>query len=796
MKVPEDRIMRSTLGLLRWITCCLTVLLVAGCSGAAVQEDRSINYSTDGDDVGFQHGEDGIFVASSVGDKLEKVYDGGEDTIAVSSPLWSPVDKRLIFTSARSANPEDNQVATEIAAWDSDPEGRRFQPEEVIYTCMLRAAPDENAAPGENETQPPTALFEAACDHPGYVAANVAVRWHPAGDRVLFVDRTDGNGHGLFEFDLVTKETRQILPQSAAALIFDWTPGGSFLVCVLASGVGDPEVDGIWIRPTEEEEWWRAPESEFLAGADSEAILERLRSTRPAWTDDERQFAFVVHHAPSGAPAGGEGLHEILAIDAGSREVSSLYESKSRIRDLHWNPRTHQLGFIEEGTPAALRFVDETGAVSDAVNEESVRRFAGWSHDGARLAYIVPERHDDSAEQWALLFPPVPDARDDVYVAAGTGDQPGSVVHSGVRITFPLWSPTEDSLSLWGTYTPTHRSLLSTFLPWTLHPGDPAAILNCQTGEMSWMAVNAQEEAQVGHYYLLNRDYEQAWQWYQRSVDDREPAGPIKLSRLDQFLRQLRTHQDASFFEYYCLTKLQRPDEAAAWLEQFRHSMTFDTEDVGDLFENWQLSDEELRAELAGIVAFATPLIQNSYITEVYLSLEAAADGVTFFERELAEATADTQRLASALCLSQLLLVLNDRQAYAEFSSATLAPLLMRLIEGHNGLREFNFNNLAEARRQAEQATLISSGALALRPMMSTDFLNAFSGEQLRVYLSQWRRLGDEAQNDVERLGVDLVLVAILTQLGDDERREVEERIQANPHGADFRLTFPEPSPE
>ncbi|MBP89592.1 MAG: hypothetical protein CMJ64_23260 [Planctomycetaceae bacterium] len=173
--------MQSMLGLLRWIACCTTVLLVAGCAGATVQEDRSINYSTDGGDVGFQHGEDGIFVASGEGDKLEKVYDGGEDTIAVSSPLWSPVDKRLIFTSARSANPDDNHVATAIAAWDADPEGRRFLPEEVIYTCMLRAAPSGD------ETPPPVALFEATCDHPGYVAANVAVRWHPAGDRVLFV---------------------------------------------------------------------------------------------------------------------------------------------------------------------------------------------------------------------------------------------------------------------------------------------------------------------------------------------------------------------------------------------------------------------------------------------------------------------------------------------------------------------------------------------------------------------------------------------------------------------------------
>ena len=62
---------------------------------------------------------------------------------------------------------------------DPDPAGELFTEVPVVYTCWLR---DE--ATGE----PPVKLFDAKCDHVGYVAANLAVRWHPQGDRILYVD--------------------------------------------------------------------------------------------------------------------------------------------------------------------------------------------------------------------------------------------------------------------------------------------------------------------------------------------------------------------------------------------------------------------------------------------------------------------------------------------------------------------------------------------------------------------------------------------------------------------------------
>jgi hypothetical protein len=67
-------------------------------------------------------------------------------------------------------------------------------------------------------------------------------------------------------------------------------------------------------------------------------------------------------------------------------------------------------------------------------------------------------------------------------VADGAGREPGSEVFSGMRVTFPQWSPTEDKLSLWVTFNPPHRSFVSMLLGWGLRPGDPAAVFDLKTG--------------------------------------------------------------------------------------------------------------------------------------------------------------------------------------------------------------------------------------------------------------------------------------------------------------------------
>ncbi len=73
-----------TLGLV----ALLLVVVLAGCEG--VREDRTIEFSADAGSVGFQHGEQGVFVADKDGGGLKKVFQPGADVLATSTPLWSP----------------------------------------------------------------------------------------------------------------------------------------------------------------------------------------------------------------------------------------------------------------------------------------------------------------------------------------------------------------------------------------------------------------------------------------------------------------------------------------------------------------------------------------------------------------------------------------------------------------------------------------------------------------------------------------------------------------------------------
>src|SRR5258708_771089 len=111
---------RAPMALMFWIT----LLFVAGCQ--PVQEDRTVAWSSDGREVGFQHGTEGVFVADREGRGLEKVFQPGPDVLATSTPLWSPTDRRLIFTTARDA--QGNSARLLPSAAEPDPESEiQFQ---------------------------------------------------------------------------------------------------------------------------------------------------------------------------------------------------------------------------------------------------------------------------------------------------------------------------------------------------------------------------------------------------------------------------------------------------------------------------------------------------------------------------------------------------------------------------------------------------------------------------------------------------------------------------------------------
>src|SRR5205823_14019040 len=143
------------------------------------------------------------------------------------------------------------------------------------YTCWLRE---------KDGASPPRPVFEAPCDHVGYVAANLAVRWHPDGDRLLYVKQVGDRRHQIFTYDRASGTSEPAFPHAAEALLFDWSPGGTHLVCVLGGTAARP-TDGIWVgRPGGD--WWHVPDSGEPAEGELPSVLEHLRATRPAWSRD------------------------------------------------------------------------------------------------------------------------------------------------------------------------------------------------------------------------------------------------------------------------------------------------------------------------------------------------------------------------------------------------------------------------------------------------------------------------------------------------------------------------------
>ncbi len=317
----------------------------------------------------------------------------------------------------------------------------------------------------------------------------------------------------------------------------------------------------------------------------------------------------------------------------------------------------------------------------------------------------------------------------------------------------------------------------------TLAPGDPAAILNAETGELTWMAVNADEEAQVGHYYLLKRDYERAWRWYERSIDERVSSGPLQGDGLSSFWLQFLRQRDAAFFEAYCLRKLGRDAEAGERLRRFRRAFSFDVEGLARRIPptnppRGEAEQAALRAELEAAAAFVTPLMRDVYATEVFLSLDATDDGVAYFQQQLRDAATDADRYAAALCLGQLLLAAGDRRQFANLTTDTLAPLLMSLRASH----KLDADNAAsQANRLGVEFLLSVSGGCAVLPLMSPEFLSEFSSAQLRELQSRWKALRNQAQDDVERHVSDLILLAFAKRLGEDAEREaLEQRLRSD----------------
>lgn len=745
----------------RAITPTLTILIVAlvlsGCQ--PVRQNKTITFSKDGSTVGFQHGPDGVYVAGKEGGPPVKVFEPDPNVAAMSTPLWNPKDGRLLFAMARR---KDGKNPPRLFSGET-PAGSVHGQHAIIYTCWLRNEPKDEGP------SKPIPLFHGACDHIGYVAANLAIRWHPAGDRILYINQTDDGRHSLYEYDLATGTSRRAFPETAPALIFNWAPDGSRLACVL-SGTDQGRQDGIWIGNPDENDWWHIQESRHLAKGELESSLERLQATQPAWTNDGTFFAFVSTRPKLDKKQPDQ--HVLWLGLPTERRIDVAAEGAEPFRDLHWAPDGKHLGLVRGGELGSLQIIERNGKQLKPVNSRPVRRFAGWSAGGEWLAYTLPDKLPYAGgEQWAFLLLPDPLARDAVHVAPSSGDEPGHEVFSGMRITFPSWSPREDKLSLWFTFSPVHRFLLYRFLGGGLYPGDPAAVFDVKDGSIGWMAVNNYEKGQVGHYYLLKRDYAAAWARYQEAGPE-----PTKRPPSEDFLRNLQAPRDFTFFEYHCLKKLGKGEDARARLDLFRRTFLPEPQKDGQVagtnrVPTWLIGQDEIWAAL----------LKDFYAAEVFLSLDAAPDAQQFFEESLKSASTDADRLSTSMALGQVLLLEKKHADYAELTTATIAPLLMKVWKP--GPLDLHSQGPALDQRWL----FLQHAALALAPIYSPQFLGKFPKEKLQALVPRWTALREKAPDDVTKLGADLFLHAAYKVLGlEKERQEVARRIDTNPASSEL----------
>ncbi len=738
-------------------------ILLVGCN-ATVREDRSITFAPDGKQVAFQHGRDGIFVVETEGAAPTKIFQPDADVIAVSAPLWSPTDKRLLFTTARDAGKDQNGQGGLPA--EQDPVGDQHAARPTLYTCWLR----EEVKPGQPLNVP---LFTVPCGHPGYVAANLAVRWHPDGQHILYIQQDDPGRHGLYEYDLQTQSSRPVFPHTGDALIFDCSPDNAHIACVLAGKIEPSSDGGIWIGKPGESDWWHVPDSAGLGCRG----LEDLRSARPVWTSDGNRFAFVsTSPGKDKAPL----VHSLHVAAPDTRTVQTFAEGDKPIRDLHWRPDGARLGYLRGGETGALHLADLAGGGDRVLGADDVCNFVGWETTGEQLALVArqPLPHDP-AKTWAFLLLPDVRARNCVRVAPDADPARLRTIFSGLQVTFPRWSPKDARLSLWATFRPAYRSWLSHLLELggneqeplrglTLRPGDPALVLDPATGARNWKAIDAREKTQIGHYHLLRREYTEAWRWYEQAavgapdVDDHSP---------EQFIHRFVRSRDALFFHAYCLAKLGRDEDARAKRQQFE--ATFLPELPAAPKAAAPNSPAPFGA--ADVRPTKEQLLhwRDLYIAEVFLSLDAVEDGERFFRDGLKNDRSDADRLSKALVLTQFLLLRGRYEEYAELATDTVLPLLLRTWKPRP--------HTAPVQQQANLVLAYSDG-LSLLPLFAPEFLAGLSDKQVRGLVPRWRKLRSDADDDVKRLGIDLFLKAAADRLGaKDEQQAIARRIAANP---------------
>jgi hypothetical protein len=765
----------------------LALGVFSGCN-QPVRQDRTAQVSSDGESAAFVDDREGVFVTEVEGGKPVKIFQPPSGSRAVSVPLWAPGDRRLVFAVARKADPD--KAGGGVTATD-DPDGAVHFQGDTVYTVYLRPAPQK---PGDNPE--PKELFTAACDHPGYVAANLAVRWRPDGRALLFVQQTGQGKHAVCEYDLKTKKTRRVFPHEVPAVVFDFSPDGRRLACVV--GGGEKDVNGLWVGTAGADDWWHVGGTETNARGEFDSLLERLKAARPVWSPDGTRFLAAVSTAetPDGT---GPSRHTLLLGEPDRSEATTLLTDVHPLRDLAWSPDGGRFGLVRSASdpsgvvlfgganePPGTLLVYRSADAAVAERIEHVRRFAGWDNSARYLAYVRAEPVSAN-DRWLYLLPGQERARDVLMVRAeGEAARP---LLTGMEVSFPKWTPAGTKLTMWASYRFAHGSPSARLIGPDAPPGDPALVLDASAGRVEWQPVSARDKVQIGHYYLINGDAAAAWRWYEEAekefAADRTPPG----------VRDFYTGRNADLFRAVCLERLGRLDEGRARRRRFEAAFP----------ARWApgMSEDAKR-----YTADDWKHVRDLYVVEVLLSVNGADEAERYLADGLKAAASDADRLGKSLLLSQVLLLRGKNAAYADLAADTVLPLLLKALpagkdgrydkddQGVAALLLFRVMLFGPGAREADPRTLavfkvlLSAAAppasvpslQALLPLASPAFLATLPEEQVRRLADRVAGMRQGATDDARRLGLDFVLAAAYGRLGEQERRqEAVRRITDNP---------------
>ena len=425
------------------------------------------------------------------------------------------------------------------------------------------------------------------------------------------------------------------------------------------------------------------------------------------------------------------------------------------------------------------------------MNQRPVERFAGWCASGDHLAYIGPDDVLGTTNPlWSFLLVPNPVARDAVVIADTRGAAKDSTrpAFSGLRVTFPHWSPSakDEVLSLWCTFTPSHESVLARVLGGGLRSGDPAALFDARTGKLSWLAVSPLEEVQIGHYHQIKHDFAEAWRRYETALAAGALASAAPESEpksASEWLDKLFYPRGIAVFQFLCLTKLDRRDEARDKLAWFR--ATYPPREPSGIAANNKLTadgsqfplDQPWFRDVMRPEGLGVRLLQDLYIAQVLLSLDATGDARDYFRSIVANGATETvvARLSAAVALSQVLLLERKYGEYAELATGTLAPLLLKQHHARPAPPVPDNPNLAHDLPE-------SVCGLALLPLTSSTFLSELPKAGLETLATKWEVLARQASDDIGHVAVNLILEASYRQLGEQSKRlSAAERIEHNP---------------